>query len=189
MTLFDSSGFPARWHCGTWSELLGWTTIISDLLIWAAYMSIPLMLLYLVIKKKDIPFPPVFYLFGAFIVLCGFTHLTEAYIFWNPVYRLSAFIKFLTAMVSLATAATLLPILPEALKLRSPKHLFKELDDLKKEREKVYESNKEISAENIDLRRFQDLSVDRELKMLELKKEINKLLAELKEAPRYKIEE
>ena len=43
--LFDVSGFPARWECGSgWAETpwLGWLHILSDLGVWSAYLAIPL---------------------------------------------------------------------------------------------------------------------------------------------------
>jgi hypothetical protein len=35
--LFDTSDFPARWTCGQWSAVHGWTHILSDLAIFGAY--------------------------------------------------------------------------------------------------------------------------------------------------------
>ena len=35
-----------------------------------------------------LPFPWLFWMFGAFIITCGFTHLLEAAAFWWPAYRL-----------------------------------------------------------------------------------------------------
>jgi hypothetical protein len=52
-----------------------WLHLLSDSLIALAYYSIPLTLLYFVQKRKDLPFLQVFFLFGAFIVACGTTHL------------------------------------------------------------------------------------------------------------------
>jgi hypothetical protein len=37
------------------------------------------------LRRKDIPFPRVLWLFVAFIFACGFGHLIEATIFWTPV--------------------------------------------------------------------------------------------------------
>jgi hypothetical protein len=54
---------------------------------------------YFVLRKRDVPFPTIFWLFGAFILACGTTHLMEAIIFWYPVYRLAGIIKLLTALV------------------------------------------------------------------------------------------
>ncbi|HEX8356127.1 MAG TPA: hypothetical protein VF610_01890, partial [Segetibacter sp.] len=57
--LFNTSDWPARWHCGNWSQFHGWLYIISDLLIWASYFAIPFLLFRLLTKRKDVPFPKI----------------------------------------------------------------------------------------------------------------------------------
>ena len=92
------------------------------MLIWLAYLAIPAVLLFFVFRRR-VPFPAIFWLFGAFIVTCGFTHLMEVVTFWQPVYRLSALVKVLTALASWATVLALVPVIPRALALRSPEEL------------------------------------------------------------------
>jgi hypothetical protein len=60
----------------------------------------------------------VFWLFGAFIVLCGTTHIVDAIMFWAPAYRVNAMVRVATAVVSMATVFHLIKILPQALSLR-----------------------------------------------------------------------
>ncbi|AWH86506.1 hypothetical protein HYN59_15935 [Flavobacterium album] len=124
---FDTGAFPPRWYCGKWSEFHGWLYIISDLAIWAAYFTIPLLLVSFIRKKKDLPFPKIFWLFVAFIVACGATHLIDAVIFWFPIYRVSAFVRLITAIASWATVVALYRIIPKALQLRTPLELEKEV--------------------------------------------------------------
>ena len=112
--LFDTSGFPPRWDCGNWSAGHGWLHILSDLGIWSAYVAIPCVLGYFVLRRRDIPFRRVFLLFGAFILACGTTHLMEAIIFWWPAYRLAGVIKLLTAIVSWSTVLALVPVTPKS---------------------------------------------------------------------------
>jgi PAS domain S-box-containing protein len=81
----------------------------------------------LVRRRKDVPFPHLFWLFGAFIVLCGTTHLVEVVVTYWPAYRLAGVVKLLTAVVSLATVAALVPVLPQALALRGPQALEEEV--------------------------------------------------------------
>ena len=135
--LFDTADWPARWYCGNWSDFHGWLYIISDLLIWAAYFLIPVFLFRLVILRKDFPFQKVVWLFGAFIVLCGTTHFVDAIIFWWPAYRLSAFIRLLTAVVSMTTVYVLYRILPNVLLLRSVKELEHEISERRLVEEKL----------------------------------------------------
>ncbi len=125
--LFDTSGFPPRWQCGTWTSWLGWMHIISDVLIWLAYLAIPVVLVWFVRRRRDLPFPALFWLFGLFIVFCGTTHLLEAIIFYEPVYRLAGVVKALTAVASWATVIALVPVLPRALALRTPPELEREV--------------------------------------------------------------
>ncbi|MBV8129149.1 MAG: PAS domain S-box protein [Planctomycetaceae bacterium] len=125
--LFDTSDFPRRWDCGSWTPGLGWLHILSDLGVWSAYLAIPCILVYFVLRKKDMPFRAIFWLFGAFILACGTTHLMEAIIFWWPAYRLAGLIKLFTAIVSWATVIALVPLVPRALAMRSPEELEQEI--------------------------------------------------------------
>lgn len=124
---WDSSDFPARWHCGNWAEFHGWLHVCSDAAVFLAYMAIPLVLAYFVRRRRDLPFPRVFWMFVAFICSCGFTHLIEAIIFWMPVYRVAGAVKFVTAVVSWATVVALVYAMPQAMRLRSPESLAKEV--------------------------------------------------------------
>lgn len=125
-SLFDTQQWPARWECGTWSPFLGWLYIGSDFIIWVAYFTIPFMLFSFVYRRgKEVPFKAIFLWFIGFILACGLTHLVDATIFWWPVYRLSAFLKFLTAFVSLGTVFALTKIAPRVLELKSPETLEK----------------------------------------------------------------
>ena len=126
--LFDGTDFPARWHCGSWTDAHGWLHIISDFLIFGAYLAIPLVLAYFVKRQPNLPFPRIFWLFCAFIVACGFTHLNEVIIFWHPMYRWAGVMKAVTACVSWATVLSLFLVIPEALALRTPASLEAEVE-------------------------------------------------------------
>ncbi len=138
--------FPARWTCGHWTPLHGWIHIIADVLIWAAYMAIPLILIYFISKRKDLPFPRVFWLFGMFIAACGTTHLIDALIYWEPIYRISAVVKIITAIVSWATVIALIPIIPYVLSLRTPAELEAEIKRRKEAQATLEAANKELDA-------------------------------------------
>jgi hypothetical protein len=107
--LFDTSGFVPRAQCGAWTPALIWLHVVSDLLIWVAYVSIPVILVVFS-RQKGLPFPRVFRLFALFILACGFVHLVEAVIFYEPIYRFSGVLKAVTAAVSLMTVAALVPL-------------------------------------------------------------------------------
>ncbi|TKY52069.1 EIN4 protein [Spatholobus suberectus] len=94
---------------------------VSDFFIAVAYFSIPIELLYFV-SRSNVPFKLLFLQFIAFIVLCGLTHLLNAYSYHGPPsfqLLLSLTVaKFLTALVSCATALTLPPLIPLLLKIK-----------------------------------------------------------------------
>jgi two-component system, sensor histidine kinase and response regulator len=133
--LFDTSGFPPRWDCGVaWAQepAVGWIHIVSDLTVFAAYTAIPLMLLYFIFRKKTGAFLPIFWLFAVFILACGTVHLVEATIFWHPWYRLSALVKLITAVASVATVMALVRQMPKFLSLRMPEELEREIAQRKR---------------------------------------------------------
>ena len=113
---FDPTGFVPRANCGEWTAEMKWLHVGSDLFIWLAYVSIPLLLLYFV-RRGRVPFTGLFVLFALFILSCGFTHFIDALMFNYPVYRLGGLLKLLTAVVSWATVIALVPVIPRALDL------------------------------------------------------------------------
>ncbi|HEY1189399.1 MAG TPA: PAS domain-containing protein, partial [Gemmata sp.] len=125
--LFDTADFRARWTCGRWDTGLGWLHILSDLGVWSAYLAIPIALVLFARRRKDVPFRNLFWLFSAFILLCGTTHLIEAAIFWWPVYRFAGLVKLATAIVSWVTVLSLLPVIPKAFAMRSPEELERQI--------------------------------------------------------------
>jgi len=140
INLFDTSDFPRRWDCGSWTPAQGWLHIVSDLGGWGAYLAIPCVIGFFLARKKDLPFRTVFWLFGAFILFCGTTHLMEAVIFWWPAYRLAGLIKLFTALISWATVIALVPVVPQALALRSSRELEQEIADRNRAEESLRES-------------------------------------------------
>ncbi len=134
--LIDTSDFPARWHCGNWAEAHGWTHIISDIVIWLAYTSIPIALLLIVRKMRiRLPYPWLWIMFCLFILSCGLTHLLEAIIFWWPAYRLLGLMKVVTAVISALTALALLPVIPKLLKMKTTEMVEKEIQTERKSAE------------------------------------------------------
>lgn len=102
---------------------------VSDFFIAIAYFSIPLELLYFV-SYSNVPFKLVFLQFVAFIVLCGLTHLLNAYTYYGP-HSFQLFLsltvaKFLTALVSCATAITFPTLIPLLLKIKVREFFLKQ---------------------------------------------------------------
>ncbi|MDP1666212.1 MAG: PAS domain S-box protein [Methylobacter sp.] len=118
-------------YCLSWSPVLLWLHVISDLLITLAYYSIPLILVYFIRQRKDFPYPLLATMFAGFIIACGTTHLLSAVTIWIPLYWLDGLVKALTAIVSVTTAVLMLWVIPGALSLPSVAQLQAEMQKRK----------------------------------------------------------
>lgn len=144
--LFDVADWPPRWHCGRWTEFHGWLYIISDLLIWSAYFSIPLVILKYISRRQDIRFTKLYFLFAAFILACGATHFLDAVAFWIPAYRLSALVRLVTGVLSWTTVFYLVRFLPLAFSLKSHTELENEIYQRKLAEEQSRMNEQQVQA-------------------------------------------
>src|ERR1700723_1724368 len=127
----ESKDFMPHGYCYMWDPSIVWLHVISDGIIALSYFCIPLALIYLVRRRRDLPFNWIFWMFGLFIVGCGTTHLMEIWTVWHASYRLAGLIKAITAAVSAATAVMLIPLLPKAIALPSAEQLRAVNDELR----------------------------------------------------------
>ena len=112
-------GYMPHGYCIQWDNFLTPVMVISDLITFLAYFSLPIALLYFAKRRTDFPFPKILWLFAIFILACGMTHLMDVITLWIPFYDASAFFKAVTAIASLATAVAIWPLIPAALKIPS----------------------------------------------------------------------
>jgi len=142
--LLDGSDWPPRWHCGKWTDFHGWLYIVSDLLVWSAYFSIPLIIIRYISRKQDIRFIRLYFLFAAFILACGATHFLDAIAFWLPVYRLNALTRLITGILSWTTVFYLVKYLPLAFSLRSSGELEAEIEQRKKAEKQSRDAERQV---------------------------------------------
>jgi PAS domain S-box-containing protein len=115
---FLSSGYMPHLYCYLGQRPLIGTHVISDLLIGCSYVAISTTLVLLVYRLGNrVPFHWMFLAFGVFIIACGATHLMEVLTTWKPYYWVSAAVKVVTAVASVATAFALPRILPNVVAL------------------------------------------------------------------------
>lgn len=127
----SDTGFP---RCNCDDESSFWTIEsilecqrVGDFLIAVAYFSIPIELLYFV-SCSNVPFKWVLIQFIAFIVLCGLTHLLNGWTYGPHTFQLMVALtvfKILTALVSCATAITLITLIPLLLKVKVREFMLK----------------------------------------------------------------
>ena len=101
-----------------------WLHVISDGVIAVAYFMIPLLLVYFIRRMRArISFNWAIALFASFIVLCGTGHILDIVVVWKPIYYLQGWVRALTAVVSLATALAIIPLVPKLLSMKTPDEL------------------------------------------------------------------
>lgn len=142
--IFDSSNFMPHGHCYLWSKEIVSLHVISDSLIVLSYYSIPILLIYFVFKKQNIPFNWLFLMFAIFIFACGTTHLMEIINVWRSEYFLSGMIKLFTGIISMTTVGAMGYLIPrvfsaksQGIFLMSTNQLRDEITRLKNENEKL----------------------------------------------------
>ncbi len=122
-TMFSAEGFTPQGTSLSWRpDLLG-LHVTSDGLIAVATISISLMVLHFVRKRKDLRFRSIFIGLATLVIASGLLHLTEIWTIWRPAYWLEGGIKALTAAASVLTAILLFKWMPRALRIPSPKEL------------------------------------------------------------------
>ena len=120
--LTSGDDFMPRRSCGVWSPSLVGLHLVSDVVTWLAYLWIPIVMgwVYLAHRRAlrlNTASILLLGLYGVFITACGWTHFFDALMFYNPVYRLNGVVRAVTAVVSLATAISLVRLLPQAVSL------------------------------------------------------------------------
>lgn len=138
--------------CIAWNPQLLAMHVISDLLIALAYFSIPIGIVYVARKRPDAVLQPIYYLFAAFILACGVTHVMGILTLWVPLYYTQGITKMVTALVSVVTAIYLLPKLKHIMALPDLGKLTQINADLARE----IESRRQSEA---SLRQSQELAL------------------------------
>jgi len=151
--LFGSGGFQPHGFCYAWNPGLVWLHVISDLLIALAYFAIPIVMLWFLRRRPDIPFSWIFALFSIFIVACGATHVMEVWNLWHAQYWIAGAVKGITAVASVVTAVVLIYTVPKLLQVPNLAEWAKANADLET---RVAQRTKELSLANSELREHRD---------------------------------
>ncbi len=151
--LMNPSGLTPHGFCLSWAPGLIATHVIADAVIGLAYFSIPLAIASLLRRRPDIRYSWVAYLFVGFILACGTTHLWAILTLWYPAYGVEAVIKTITAILSLATAGVLWPLLPKIAALPSAADLARVNSELEaRVAERTAELTKALAQRDLLLR-------------------------------------
>ena len=134
-SFFSAKGLLPHGFCMLWRPDILALHAVSDLLIAAAYFTIPLAILSFVRRRGDLiaEHKRIALLFSTFILGCGVTHIMGVVVLWRPLYVADGLIKAFTAGVSVITAFALWPGIPRLLALPSVGQLSASNDSLRRE--------------------------------------------------------
>ena len=168
-------------NTGNMTPLLMMIMALSNALIAISYASIPFFLIVFVRKRKDMPFTWVIFLFGLFIMACGTTHLVHVIGLWWPVNWWQATIDSICAIISLATAVVVWPILPKLLSIPSPNQLRMVNTELQKEKDKLLHTQDQLQKAYDEI---EHRVKDRTAELLIVNQSLQNDIAERKQAER-----
>ncbi|MGZ8236940.1 MAG: PAS domain-containing sensor histidine kinase [Methylobacter sp.] len=147
--LLGLKGLIPHGYCLSWSPVLLWLNVITDLLMTLSFYSIPMMLVYFIRQRKDVPYSWLIAMIAGFIVACGTMHLLAVIMIWIPLYWLDGWFKGFTAIFSVATAVSMWRIIPRALSLPSAAQLQAEIQQRKTAEEALRAANVALQ-ENVE---------------------------------------
>lgn len=151
-SLLSGEGFMPRGHYYFWQPDILWLHALSDGITGLSYFLIPVAIFLFMRKRQSIhTAKPVFWLFIAFIVSCGVTHFVEIYTIWYPAYRVSGWLKAINAIISVATAVVIWPLIPKLLRIPSASNLKKTNSELKQQIQRRIQTEEELQLHKGDL--------------------------------------
>ncbi len=160
-------------YCYLWDGPLVSLQMVSNLIVGMAFISIPAALLWLVQKRRDVPFQGVILWFSAFLVACAATCFLDVWNLWHTSYWLATVMKAVAAITSAATTGYLVLLLPKAVTLPSPRQMEVANERLAQEiagRERVM---KQLQTLNQELEsRVRSRTEELEAALREMQKEI-----------------
>lgn len=127
--LLQVEHFMPHGMCLLWQPALMALHVASDGLIALAYFAIPVGIAYFFARRPDlnIQHKALGGLFALFITACGLTHAMSILVLWLPYYDAEGALKAFTALLSVATALALPVLIPQLLRIPSPRALALEI--------------------------------------------------------------
>ena len=100
-------------------EPLELTLIFANLATFAAYAVIPLLILYFLVRRRQVHFSRVWFLLLMYLTVGGAVHVLDACGNWGPAVHLAAALKVVVAFIAWIWVIVLIPLLPKLLEARS----------------------------------------------------------------------
>jgi two-component sensor histidine kinase len=119
---------------------LGGVLQVTNLLIGAAYLSIPTVIVAYLRRRPEVESKWVFWCFALFILGCGATHFAHVLLLQDPAfwYVPTIMAHVFTAGISVATAIALWPLLPKLAAIPTPSEYEAVVVQLKEHRKNLF---------------------------------------------------
>ena len=137
-------------YCYLWDGPLVSLHVMSDLIVGAAFILIPAGLLWIVGRRRDVPFQGLVLWFSAFLVSCAASYFLGVWNLWHDAYWMEGVTKAVAAITAAATAGYLVLLLPKAVTLPSPQQMKQANERLAQEiagRERVMKQLQTLNQE------------------------------------------
>src|SRR5664279_1283751 len=99
-SLFEQ-GLSPHGICLLWDPGLLWLHAGSDIATGLAYFAIPIGLASIVLRRPELMFGWIFWLFALFILACGTTHFMDVWVLWHPAYGVQGLVQAFTAIAAI----------------------------------------------------------------------------------------
>ncbi len=138
---------------GSWTSSYDWLFVISNLLIWAACLIMPILIILFIIKKgrDDMFFSNIYVIFAGFLFVAGITFLGDTLVFLKEMHGLGLVLRLVTATVAWIVVFYSLTVMGKALDIKSRKELMDEMAirlqmeyDLKVRIERLMEAERNV---------------------------------------------
>jgi signal transduction histidine kinase len=107
--------------------------VLSDAVIAGLCLAMVAGFIRFNLRRKDWPFRGAIYFLVLFLALCAATRIMEIVVQWVPLYSLDGVVQVATAIAAIVAGIALYPIIPFALRMRSPAELAEVNKRLRKE--------------------------------------------------------
>ncbi|WP_299191942.1 HWE histidine kinase domain-containing protein [uncultured Erythrobacter sp.] len=152
--LFEYEQYMPHGMCLLWEPWLVLLWSGSDLMIFSAYMAIPMALILVLRRRPDLAHRGLVTMAASFVLLCGITHALSIVTLWYAIYPFMGALKLATGVISLITAVVLFRLIPVLVRVPTPdKHeavieqLESAMADLSRTRDELDARVKERTAE------------------------------------------
>lgn len=149
--IFALASASPHGFCLLWQTDLILLHAVSNIVIALAYFAMPFVIILFLKKRPDIKHRLLFWVFAAFILACGMTHVMNAVTIWIPAYYLSGIMMTLTAIISLGSAIVVMYFFPKIIALPSVDQLFAAKQLAENKTQQLLQANEALENRSVEL--------------------------------------